>query len=257
MTKTFFSFLIASTCIAAPALAQDGSAPLAVPFTQNSPEQPAAAIAAVQVPQIRSDADFALVFTAIEQKRWGDAQAMLANAPDSPLNAMARAELYLAPDSPRVELGPLLSLINDAPYLPQAEQLGRLAQKRGAQFLPQTPQVRRLSYLGSSPRRADPNEISDAAASAVRSAIVDRIKNDDPLGAETALLSGIDTLSPSALTEMQQRVAWGYYIENDDGNARRVAEIGTHEALLARDGLYARYWARQSGGFLGAEEAAE
>lgn len=227
MTKTFFSILIASTCIAAPALAQDGSAPLAVPFTQNSPEQPAAAIAAVQVPQIRSDADFALVFTAIEQKRWGDAQAMLANAPDSPLNAMARAELYLAPDSPRVELGPLLSLINDAPYLPQAEQLGRLAQKRGAQFLPQTPQVRRLSYLGSSPRRADPNEISDAAASAVRSAIVDRIKNDDPLGAETALLSGIDTLSPSALTEMQQRVAWGYYIENDDGNARRVAEIGS------------------------------
>ncbi|MCG7493705.1 ABC transporter ATP-binding protein [Thalassobius sp. Cn5-15] len=35
----------------------------------------------------------------------------------------------------------------------------------------------------------------------------------------------------------------------------RVIEEGTHEALLARDGVYAGLWARQSGGFLG--EAAQ
>jgi ATP-binding cassette subfamily B protein len=44
----------------------------------------------------------------------------------------------------------------------------------------------------------------------------------------------------------------------DDG---RVAEEGTHGLLLRRGGLYARYWNRQSGGFIGvdsqAEEAAE
>tara|TARA_R110002110_G_scaffold103598_8_gene261786 strand:- start:5752 stop:7596 length:1845 start_codon:yes stop_codon:yes gene_type:complete len=37
----------------------------------------------------------------------------------------------------------------------------------------------------------------------------------------------------------------------------RIVEEGNHEALLARDGLYARYWNRQSGGFIGLEEAAE
>ena len=34
-------------------------------------------------------------------------------------------------------------------------------------------------------------------------------------------------------------------------------EEGDHRTLLARDGLYARLWAHQSGGFLGTEEGAE
>jgi len=38
----------------------------------------------------------------------------------------------------------------------------------------------------------------------------------------------------------------------DDG---RVAEEGTHGELLARGGLYAGFWARQSGGFIGTEAA--
>ncbi|WP_430465923.1 ABC transporter ATP-binding protein [Tabrizicola sp.] len=36
----------------------------------------------------------------------------------------------------------------------------------------------------------------------------------------------------------------------------RIAEEGSHAALLARGGLYARFWARQSGGFIGLEEEA-
>ncbi|RJL20453.1 ABC transporter ATP-binding protein [Paracoccus siganidrum] len=39
--------------------------------------------------------------------------------------------------------------------------------------------------------------------------------------------------------------------------AGQIVEQGSHEELLARGGLYARYWNRQSGGFLGTEEAAE
>ena len=39
----------------------------------------------------------------------------------------------------------------------------------------------------------------------------------------------------------------------DDG---RVVEQGSHDELLAQGGLYARYWNRQSGGFIGADEKA-
>jgi len=34
----------------------------------------------------------------------------------------------------------------------------------------------------------------------------------------------------------------------------KIAEDGDHDALLASGGLYAQFWARQSGGFIGAEE---
>ena len=37
-------------------------------------------------------------------------------------------------------------------------------------------------------------------------------------------------------------------------DAGRIVEEGTHDALLAQGGRYARFWARQSGGFLGVDE---
>jgi ATP-binding cassette, subfamily B, multidrug efflux pump len=37
----------------------------------------------------------------------------------------------------------------------------------------------------------------------------------------------------------------------------KIVEDGTHAALLAEQGLYSRFWARQSGGFIGLEAAAE
>ena len=37
----------------------------------------------------------------------------------------------------------------------------------------------------------------------------------------------------------------------------KITEIGTHQELLDKNGLYANFWQRQSGGFLGISEAAE
>ena len=37
----------------------------------------------------------------------------------------------------------------------------------------------------------------------------------------------------------------------------KIVEDGTHDALLAQGGLYAGFWDRQSGGFIGTDEATE
>jgi soluble lytic murein transglycosylase len=79
------------------------------------------------------------VFSAIRGARWTDAAARLDAMPDGLLTPLARAELYLAKDSPRVDLEPLVALIVGSPDLPEAPQLAALAKKRGADMLPELP----------------------------------------------------------------------------------------------------------------------
>jgi len=173
---------------------------------------------------------FDAIFTSIEKERWEEAKQAIKKAPKGPLRYMAQAELYLAAGSPRVEREDLLSLLNNAPYLPQADQLSRLATTRGAETLPNLPGRQKLSYKGSSPSRNLPRPVREDGAEKIRTSIIRYIKNDAPSNAEDVLNNISDDISDGFRTEMQQRIAWSYYIENDNVNALRLSNIASKSA---------------------------
>ena len=163
---------------------------------------------------------FSEIYSAISAQKWDDAARLIDRMPVGPMTAMARAELYLAPNSPKIDPSQLQALLNAAPYLPQAEQLETMARKRGVDDLPDRPGIRRMSWLGGAPKRDLPDNL---ASDGLRGELQAFIKNDDPASAERLVESKVDQLSAGALTELRYRVAWSYYIENDDMSAKRVA----------------------------------
>ncbi|WP_408591481.1 lytic transglycosylase domain-containing protein [Novosphingobium sp.] len=166
------------------------------------------------------------LFGAIEKQDWTNVQLMLTQRTDGPLHAVARAQFYLAAGSPKADLQRLTELLTLAPDLPWSDQVGRLALKRGATTLPiALPTTQPMFTLPTISRRTKPRPVADGTMpDSLASAIMDRIKNDDPLGARV-LLDGIDAmLSDEARTEWRQRVGWAFYIGNDDANARLVAQ---------------------------------
>ena len=164
------------------------------------------------------------VFAAIRAEQWSDAQLQLDSMKPGPLHSIARAELYTAKNSPKVDLPPLVALLQEAPELPEAEQLARLAKTRGASDLPALPQAQRLVWFDGAPVRQRARSIkSDNAATAVAIEISPFVKADDGVQAEAVVEKFAADLTPEALTEWQQKVAWIYYVAGDDGNARRMA----------------------------------
>jgi soluble lytic murein transglycosylase-like protein len=174
-------------------------------------------------PSAQEKESLAAIFSAIDGQKWADAQRLIDAAPKGPLKHVARAELYLAAGSPKVEAVQLQALLNDAPWLPQAEQLERMAIKRGATDLPIRPGTKRFSWLGEAPKRDLPD--SSGSAASLRNKMQVEIKADNPAGAEALLEAQSASLDQQSLTELRYRVAWSYYIENDDLNARRVAGV--------------------------------
>lgn len=179
------------------------------------------------VPTLLSQDDrsyYKSLFGAIEKQDWTQVQALLSQRSDGPLHAVARSQYILAATSPKAELAPITDTLNAAPNLPWAEQLGRLALKRGASELPALPQAQRFVSLPSVSKRIRPRSIADGTMpESVSSAILERIKMDDPVGARV-LLDGVDaTLSAEARAEWRQKVGWAFYIENDDATARAIS----------------------------------
>jgi soluble lytic murein transglycosylase len=210
------------------------SAVVAAPATANSSAEYFRSRALnSNIPQLLSRPDreyYSQLFQAIDRGDWTRVQAMFAERGDGPLHQVARAEYYLAANSPRVELPVIQAWFAAGSRLPQAEQMGNLGLTRGLMSAPYLPQEQNFVRQPYASKRVRPATIGDGTMpSEVRAAILERITNDDPGGARQ-LLDGVDALlSPPARAEWRQRVAWSYYIENDDPAALAMA-------LTARQG---------------------
>jgi len=163
------------------------------------------------------------VFQAIRDGRWQDAQMGLDAMKPGPLHAIARAELYTAKGSPKVELEPLVALLNEAPELPEAADLARLAKVRGASELPPLPVAQRLIWQDGAPRRVRAKTTrSDEIAAELAVKMQPYTKGDQ--GAEAqVLLESTPGLTPEAQTEWQAKIAWMYFLTGDDLNTRAMA----------------------------------
>lgn len=216
---------LASVAAALPVAAQANSA--AVEYFRNRADRTA-------VPTLLSQDERAYyhdLFDAIDRSDWTRVQAMFAQKSDGPLHQVARAEYYLAATSPKVEADALSQWLAQGIDLPQAEQVENLALKRGVATVPALPMANALYNLPSLPKRVRPRDTNDGTMpGAVSSGIVARIKADDPAGAK-ALLDGIDSqLSPLARAEWRAKVAWSFYIENDDASAYALAQTANDGA---------------------------
>ena len=162
------------------------------------------------------------IFALIKSGQWDAASAKLAAMPEGPLHNVARAELYLAKGSPKVDGETLAALAEKARELPQAVALVRLAKTRGVEILPALPTMQNLNWLGSAPRRSKVAG-SEASGTAMAAAVMPLLKNDQPNEAEAVVEKAADGLDSETLTEWQHRVAWSYYLTGDDSAARNLA----------------------------------
>ncbi|MEO7169045.1 MAG: lytic transglycosylase domain-containing protein [Sphingomonas sp.] len=168
-------------------------------------------------------AGYRAVFQSIRSQKWLDAQIQLDSMKPGPLHALARAELLTAKGSPKADLDPLMKLLSEAPELPQAQQIAVLASSRGAVGLPPLPEARKLTWIDGAPARLRAKSIkSDMIAGELAIRMQPFVKADDGVSAQ-ALLESMQNLSPDALTEWQQKVAWMYFLAGDDNNARAMA----------------------------------
>ncbi len=217
--KLFTATAVAIACLSAsPALAQQTDS--RTYFTARLYDRPA--------PQQLNAEDreyYGNLFSAIEGGAWGTVESLLAQRPTGLLHDFAKAEYYLAANSPRVEADAIARWLQSGITLPQAPQLVRLGQTRGLTGEPNLPYARDLVSQRAIPRRTRPRSVNDGTMPAdVEAQILQHITNDDPTGARL-LLDGVDaSISPEARAEWRQRVAWSYFIENRDAQALAMAQ---------------------------------
>ena len=247
-------FLLAVGAIACPAMgmAQTAVDPLAPLTGEAKPATPAVpqivinpatsgidqGIAPVPVtvvppqPEIQVPRSWREVFAAIRSENWAAAHAGINALGPSVLSPVAKAQLYTARNSPAAQVSALTALLAEAPELPDADQLARMAANRGATAVPAIPYRAPMIFLGSAPRRSRANPVpGEPQADLLRSALDPLIKSNSAPEAEALLLERLPLLSYEARAEAGQRVAWSYYVLGRDADARRVADAARAGAI--------------------------
>jgi len=171
--------------------------------------------------------DWRGVFDAIRSNQWQAAQAGIRSLPRNVLTPVAKAELFTAKGSPPVGLDALYDLLLEAPDLPKGDQLQRMAEARGGIDTPRIAQRYAVVPIGYAPRRVRARSVvGEPEADRLRLALDPLVKTNDAANAELLFNTSAPMLSPEARAEAAQRVAWIYYANGDDANARRVADAG-------------------------------
>ena len=164
------------------------------------------------------------LFAMIDAEQWGEVESLLAARPDGVLTQIARAEYYTHANSPKVSAEQIAAWFNAGVELPQAEQIARMGAKRGVEYLPPLPGAQGFARQPSAPKRILPRTVNDGTMPpATASAILEAIKGDNPAEAQRLLAEADWQLSSDARAEWRQRVAWSYYIENNDTAALELA----------------------------------
>jgi soluble lytic murein transglycosylase-like protein len=178
---------------------------------------------AILTPEQRDN--YRAIFALIRAQDWAGAAARLDAMPEGPLHNTARARLYLAPGSPRVEMAPLLALVARARELPQAEQLNRLALSRGTVETPNLPAQQRLVWQNEQPRRGRARGLRGTPEIAQLDALIQPLIVADRPGEAEALFAAREIeLTEEAKTEFLQRIAWSHFLIGNDADAKRLAD---------------------------------
>jgi soluble lytic murein transglycosylase len=169
--------------------------------------------------------DWRGVFDAIDAGQWSSARAGIAALPRGTLTPVAKAELYIARGSPVVDLASIEAVLAEAPELPEANQLAALAVKRGVLTPPPIAPDKPVYNIGSAPIRYKAHPVQgEPYADQLRAILDPLIKTDNAAAAEAQLLVYAPQLSYEARAEAAQRVAFAYYVNGLDMDARRVAD---------------------------------
>ncbi|WP_265562790.1 lytic transglycosylase domain-containing protein [Sphingomicrobium arenosum] len=219
MTNLWLAGALAALALPQAAMAQ--SDPLAPLPAQTAETQPAPASEAARLDS------WPAILAAVDAGQWALAERSIAAMGDNVLAPYALAELYLAPNSPRVGGAQAAALVRRAPELPQAERLAGLAAERGGDRVAATPTQAMVS-LGGAPRRTRARSTGTSIVEALRRELRPAIEADDGVQAETIYRTAIgeQRLSGEEQAEIAQLVAWIHYVAGDMAAARRVASEG-------------------------------